>query len=273
MSETPVVDWFGRPAAAPAAARLAALYDLDFGDKVDDLDFFRQLARRTGGPILELACGTGRVALALAADGHRVVGLDISEAMLERARRKARDAKLPLELVRADMRDFAVDGRFALAIVAFGTFLVLAPEERRPCLARIRGHLAPGGLLAIDVFQPDPEKIAAKQGDVVHEWTREDPETGRTVTKLSTSHADVDGVDFRYLYDEVDATGAVRRHTGATRLHYLYHREFELLLEVSGFEVAGLYGSYELDAVTPRSPKLLAVGRRRERVVGERRGT
>lgn len=255
-------DWFGRPTQATLAERLAALYELDFGEKTDDLEFFRALARRTGGPILELACGSGRVALALSRDGHRVVGLDVSAAMLERARRKASEQKLAVELLQGDMREFRLRERFALAIIPAGSLLILDGEGQRACLARTREHLRDDGVLVVDVFQPNPEIIAAKQGDVVHEWTRQDPETGRTVMKLSTSHADVAGVDFSYVYDEIDETGVVRRFMSAARLHYLYRSELELLLQATGFTVEALYGSYELEPVTPHSPKLLAVARR-----------
>lgn len=258
----PEVDWFGRPAEPRIADRLAALYELDFGEKTDDLDFYRELARRTGDPILELACGSGRVALALGRDGHRVVGLDVSAAMLDRARRKAREARCIADFVEGDMRSFALGDRFALTLIAFGSFLILTPEEQQACLSCARKHLRPDGLLAIDVFQPNPEVIAAKQGDLVHEWTRVDPETGRTVMKLSTSHADVDGVDFSFIYDELDANDEVRRVMGSTRLHYIYRQQMLLLLEASGFVLDALYGSYDLDPVTPRSPKLLTVARR-----------
>lgn len=271
MPEAEPLDWLGQTATTEVAARLSALYDLDFHDKQDDLPFFRELARRTGGPILELACGTGRVAVPLARDGHRVVGLDISMAQLERARAKATAERLSLELLQGDMRDFALPEPFALILIAFNSFLLLRPEERLGCLARVREHLARDGPFALDVFQPDPELIAAKQGALVQQWVREDPESGRTVVKSQSSEADVDGVSSTNLYDEIDADGVVRRYARSFRLHYLYRRELELLLAAAGLDVEAMYGSYELDLVTPRSPKLLTVARRRERAEADRR--
>ncbi|HUQ16935.1 MAG TPA: methyltransferase domain-containing protein, partial [Candidatus Saccharimonadales bacterium] len=90
-------DWTGAPATPADDARSAAYYDLQYGfgpsdPPWPDVDWFRSVASGTGGPVLELGCGTGRIAVALAADGHAVVGLDRSEAMLGRAAERARAA-------------------------------------------------------------------------------------------------------------------------------------------------------------------------------------
>src|SRR5215207_5783514 len=79
--------------------------------------FYRSVARSTGGPVLEFACGTGRLTIPLAADGHDVVGLDSSACMLRRARAKAAEAGVPVSLMHGDMRHFALGQRFALVIV------------------------------------------------------------------------------------------------------------------------------------------------------------
>src|SRR5918912_1113576 len=79
--------------------------------------FYREIARRTGGPILELACGTGRLTLALARDGHEVVGLDASRAMLRAAHAKAEAEDVEITLVQGDMRSFDLGRRFPLVIV------------------------------------------------------------------------------------------------------------------------------------------------------------
>jgi ubiquinone/menaquinone biosynthesis C-methylase UbiE len=253
-------------AAEPAlAARLAELYDLDCGEKADDIDFYRAMARRTGSPVLELACGTGRIAIPLAHDGHRVVGLDVSAAQLARAREKADAAGVALELVRGDMRDFTLPEPFALVIVPFTSFLILAPEDRRAALARVREHLARGGLFVLDVFQPDPDRIAGTDGALVLEWTRTDPRTGNTVAKTSASIGDIDGVTFTFIYDDLDARGGAKRYASTARLHYVYRRELELLLAACGLEVEALYGDYDLTPVTSGSPRLIAFARRRER--------
>ncbi|HZP95840.1 MAG TPA: class I SAM-dependent methyltransferase [Candidatus Limnocylindria bacterium] len=248
------------------------LYDLDVPHAPSPaIDWFRGLAHMTGGPILELGVGTGRVAIPLAKDGHEVVGVDRSPAMLERAARNAKAAKAKLTLVEADMRTFSLDRTFPLVAIPFNTFLMLAPDERWAALARCREHLAAAGRLAIDVFQPDPNKVAGLDGAVREEWRRADPETGRPITKFSSTRADVDATTFRWWYDEEREDGTVRRITREATLHYLYRREAELLLPAAGLEIDTLHGDYDGSAVTGTSPKLLIVLRRRERGAGRDR--
>jgi hypothetical protein len=174
----------------------------------------------------------------------------------------------------ADMRTFSFEETFALIFVGFNSFLMLTPNDRWACLARVREHLAARGRFALDVFQPDPELIVGLDGGVVDEWERLDPETGRPVHKFSSSRANVDGVAYRIWYDESGEDGAVRRIGGTTMLHYLYRREAELLLAEAGFEVESLHGDYDGSPAEPRSRKLLVVAKRRERGSGrERRGS
>ena len=207
----------------------------------------------------------------LAVDGHAVVGLDRSSAMLARAERRARALGADVRWVEGDMRNFSFDGTFALITVPANTFLMLAPDERWQCLARSREHLAPDGRLAIDVFQPDPARIAGLDGGVVRDWTREDPESGREVAKFSSVQANVDGTTFRWWYEEVDPGGAVRRWEREATLHYLYRREAELLFPEAGFEIESMHGDYDGSSTGPRSPKLLIVAKRRERGAGRER--
>lgn len=272
MGPRNAIDWFGGEVSAEQAERFAALYDLDapHGPSAA-IDWFRAIARRTGGPILELGCGTGRVAIPLAQDGHEVVGLDRSPAMLARAERHARRDSVSLRLVEGDMRSFSFSEAFALIAIPFNTFLMLTPDERRSCLARVREHLASSGLLAVDCFQPDPEHIVGRDGGVREEWTRRDGESGRDVTKFSSARANVDQIDLHWWFEEVDEEGHVTRWQRATTMHYLYRREAELLLADAGFELDALHGDYDGSPAGGTSPKLLIVARRRERGSGHER--
>lgn len=123
-----------------------------------DIDFYGRLAGRTGGPVLDLGGGTGRVAILLAEAGFEVWCLDLSSGMLERG--KARVAGTPLaeriRFVHGDMRSFDLEERaFGLAIAPFRAFqLLLEAADQRSCLAAIRGHLRPGGILALQLFDP-----------------------------------------------------------------------------------------------------------------------
>jgi len=266
------VDWFGSEATTEQAERLAALYDLDLPHGPSPaIDWFRAIARRTGGPILELGCGTGRVAIPLAQDGHEVVGLDRSAAMLARAEKNARRDGVSLRLVEGDMRSFSFSEAFALIAVPSNTFLMLTPDERWACLARSREHLSPTGLFALDLFQPDPDRIAGVDGGVREEWTRHDSESGREVTKFSSTRSDVDKTTFRWWYEQLDDEGRVLRWQREATLHFLYRGEAELMFAKAGFDIEALHGDYDGSAVQGHSPKLLVIARRRERGAGRER--
>ena len=310
-------DWTGAETTPDEDARLAAYYDLQYGFAGDaprwpDVDWFRSVASGTGGPVLELGCGSGRIAVALAADGYTVVGVDRSPAMLLRARERARAAGVAAEFVSGDLRDFSLGGsladsavlpdatrpdttrpdtvqpntaqtnaaradtarpettvrRFPLVIVPFNTFLMLPPGDRRACLARVRAHLAPDGQLAIDVFQPDPERIAGFDGGVLDEGTHRDDRTDERVTFFTSTKATVDRTTQTLRIDAVGPDGLVHRYERVLTLHFLYRQEAELLLDQAGFEVLSVHGDREGTPADERSPRLLIVARRRDR--GER---
>ena len=116
---------------------LARYYDMDVSEETDDIAMYLALAAASDGPVLELASGSGRIAVPLAEAGHPVVGVDLDSAMLDRARARWSAAKTvavtggPLELVQSDMRDLALEERFDLAILAFNSLLVLPDRGRR----------------------------------------------------------------------------------------------------------------------------------------------
>ena len=133
--------------------------DLSHTPVAGDVDFFVELAREHGGPVLELASGTGRVALALAAAGSTVTGLELSPAMLRRAQANrdglAAEVRERATFVRGDMRSFDLGAAFALVIVPFRGFQgLMTPQDQRDCLESVRRHLAPGGLFVVDLFDP-----------------------------------------------------------------------------------------------------------------------
>ncbi|HKY49965.1 MAG TPA: class I SAM-dependent methyltransferase, partial [Candidatus Limnocylindria bacterium] len=188
-----------------------------------------------------------------------------------RAERYARRESVSLRLVEGDMRSFSFSEAFALIAIPANTFLMLTPDDRWACLARVREHLAPNGLLAVDCFQPNPETIVGEDGGVREEWTRHDPESGREVTKFSSSRANVDQVDLRWWFEELDEQGRVTRWQRAATLHYMYRREADLMFSAAGFDLEALHGDYDGTPASGSSPKLLVVARRRERGAGRER--
>ncbi|HVG86353.1 MAG TPA: methyltransferase domain-containing protein [Vicinamibacterales bacterium] len=223
----------------------AALYDHEYKRRRADVLFYRDLARRvvgdSGGPILELGCGTGRVTVPLARDGHRVVALDQSEAML--AGLEARRARLPavarerITVVRGDLRDFALGRRFPLIIAAFNVLEHLYTRvELDACLRAVRRHLAPDGCFAFDVQLPD---LGWLLRDPSRRWARTrftHPTTGKRVW-YATNH-DYDPISqialIRIYYTPEDGTP---EHVVLLSQRKYFPAELEALVAHAGLRV------------------------------------
>jgi SAM-dependent methyltransferase len=127
-------------------------HDLECGRYTADLECWRALSREAGDPILDVGAGTGRVALDLAARGHRLTALDRDPELLAELARRAEELALELEVVVADAREFDLQARYALCLVPMQTIQLLGGAEGRAAfLRRARGHLTGNGLLAIAI--------------------------------------------------------------------------------------------------------------------------
>lgn len=251
-------------------AGYARFYDLDYAGVDDDLFMIRQFAARCGSPILELACGTGRVLLPLAHEGYEVVGVDVSPAMLAVAQKKVAREGLEgrVALVEQDMRELNLDRHFALAFVALNSFChLLDIDEQLAVLGGVHRHLEPGGLLILDLFNPDLARLLEMGGQVILDKTMAEPESGQRVMKLSSQRVDLAEqiIHVTLLVDEVDGEGVVQRTIFPFDMRYLFRFELELLLRHAGFELEAVYGSYDLDEFQAESERMIAVARRPER--------
>lgn len=244
----------------------ARLYDLDYAGFDDDLFMYQQFAARCGAPILELGCGTGRLLLALASDGYEVTGVDVSAPMLELARRKVINQELEgcVTLLQRNMRELDLGGRFNLAFAAINSFMHMeTADDQLATLSRIRERLNPGGLLILDLFNPDPGRLLDAQGQVVLDKVMTDPETGHQLIKFRSQKVDLaqQMLHMTLIIDDVDTEGNVRRYMYPFPLRYLFRGELELLLQQASYEVEALYGSYDLDEFRSDSDKMIVVAR------------
>ena len=176
----------------PEAARLAeasydaiaALYehDMERSAPAGDVAFYRARCAGVATPILELACGTGRIGLALAQDGPLVVGLDRSSGMLREARRRARTLGLEgrVRLLRGDLRALPFRACFERVICAYSSLTYLAePGAAETFLRAVRSRLRPGGRFLLDVFVPRAELARAGAAVLVRDYERELPDGTR----------------------------------------------------------------------------------------------
>lgn len=257
--------------AERAAAALARLYDLDLSEEPGDLDLYRALAVRTGGPILELAVGSGRLAVPLAADGNDVTGVDADPAMLARARAAAAAAGKAtarrLRLVEGDARTIRLDdaGAFKLAFIPLNSiFLMGSRVDQAAAVATLAAHLAPDGVAVVDVWLPDAEDLARYDGRLVLEWAREDPGTGRTVTKTCSAAFDPTAgvVRLTTIFEEGLEGEAPARWVRADRLRLVNPDELASFAEAAGLEVETVAGDYDLGRLAPGSERVVLIARR-----------
>lgn len=258
-----------------SATDLARWYDLDLRDDPGDLDLYRALAARTGGPILELAVGSGRIAVPLAASGLEVVGVDDDPAMLARARRRWQDAQRAtggsspapetgsLELIEADLLEVDLGARFGLVILALNSLLLLAEAERQArALEAMARHLRRDGLAVVDVWLPPVDDLAAYDGRLLVEWTRSDEETGERVSKSSSATFDAatSAVELLTFFDAWPAAGgALRRIERLDRLRLVGADELLRMASDAGLAPETLAGDHQMSPFGPGAERALLV--------------
>jgi SAM-dependent methyltransferase len=267
------------------ATALARLYDVDLLDDPGDIDLYVALAARTGGPILELAAGSGRIAMPLVQAGYEVTAVDIDPAMLARLRDRlaatvtatatATATGQPnvsgrLHPVEADLigLKLAGDPQFGLAILGLNSILLLdSREKQRAAIETMARHLAPGGVAVVDVWLPAADELARYDGRLSLEYVRIDPETHLVVTKTaSAEHEPTRGrVDLTAIYDEGEQGGPIRRWVRHDRLRLLSPDELSDMAEDAGLIVEVLAGSYDLEPLVNHDERVILIARRRGR--------
>ena len=243
-------------------APIAHLYEAEHGNWDDDLGMYEAFARRTGGPILDLGCGTGRVAVPLAVAGHDVHGIDVSDDLLTIANLKAQQKGARITLRHADMREPAIGGLFALAICAMDTFVHLpSTEAQLEAVRAVYAALKPGGMFVVDVLHPSLDRLAGADGVLRVQRSFELP-GGSIVTHLVAWDVDPgeQTIDATHIFDIAGSGGALQRRQTTMRMRYLHRFEMDLVLRHAGFGDIELYGSPDLEPFDAASDRMIFVG-------------
>jgi SAM-dependent methyltransferase len=208
---------------------IAELYDPWSASVVEDVAFYLAEARTSGGPVVELGVGTGRIAVPIAADGIRVIGIDSSQGMLDVCARRAALAGVELDLRFGDLREPPVSERVPLVICPFRSLLHMHTDEDREAVLRAAHELLlPGGRFVFDVFAPDADDIEQTHG----RWLEREP-----------------GIFEHALWDEQARTLSLTVRDGEREttmaLAWLSPGEWQVLLERSGYEIEECYGWFD----------------------------
>jgi len=226
-----------------------ALYDLFFERLDYGLDFYLGLACSAGGPVLEVACGTGRIMLPCLKAGVEVEGLDLSPSMLSRLRHKAKALGFEPKLHEANMAGFRLSRRYALIMITFNAFVHnLTTEDQLATLNNCREHLLPGGRLVFDTGFPGQAWIGAPSGTREMEMELAHPETGLPMRMWDTRTFDR-VKQLQYSFNEIellDAKGQIiATHPSKTTTRWIYKAEMELLLRLAGFARWKILGGFD----------------------------
>lgn len=211
-----------------------------------------------GGPVLELACGTGRITIPIAKEGFDVTGIDISKEMLSVARRTAAVSKTKIHFKRADNRKFSLNRRFKVIYYPYNSVAHLYDlKSIFNCFSRVKKHLLPGGRFIFDIFNPNLNMLTRKASrPPVKKYSYNELETGKKVV-----------ISENNFYDRKTQINHVRWHydiegkkiVAALNMRIYFPAELDGLLLSNGFTINHKYGDFDCSDFTSASPKQIYI--------------
>jgi 2-polyprenyl-3-methyl-5-hydroxy-6-metoxy-1,4-benzoquinol methylase len=236
-------------------------YDLQTENFVEDIPFYERQIDRYGQPVLELACGTGRITIPLAKKGVAITGLDVTESMLSLARQKAAKDAVEVDWVLADCRDFQLNRRFRLIFIPVNSITHLHRREDLEALfGRVKEHLHQKGRFIIDVFNPSLDILCRNPEKRFPVAEYEDPDgRGQVAVTENNIYDTTTQINHLKWYYRIGNKEDVRVVENNMRIIYPY--ELDDLLHYNGFAVEAKYGDYNESSFDPSSPKQLTICR------------
>jgi len=235
-------------------------YDLEEGERsAARIAFYSELAKTVGGPVLEIACGSGLVTIPIAAQGLTVTGLDLAHSMLEHAHKKAEEQNLNIRWVEADARSFDLGKQFQFILLTGNAFQAfLHREDQEALLASVKRHLATNGIFSFETRNPSG-----------HDLTNQPEE------EFDQSYISVEGyrvsVSFTQRYDPLAQimywtsyrhwNAGAREHKKETHIacRFTYPQELEALLHYSGFQIIQQYGNWDKETLSASSSSIISI--------------
>jgi 2-polyprenyl-3-methyl-5-hydroxy-6-metoxy-1,4-benzoquinol methylase len=243
--------------------RDAQAYDLEDAGYDADVPLTEQLAKSSGGPVLDLACGTGTMALRLAQQGYQITGVDITPEMIEWAAQKAAAQGVSVEWVVADGRTFQLQKQFSFIYMlgnAFQHFLTRADHEA--LLARVREHLQPEGRFLFGTRNPSPRNLFEARFADPQTYTMEDGT--RLIASEQQEYDSITQIQHYTFHNQwIHPSGQQTEKTSRTALRYVFPQEMEALLYYNGFQIQACYGNWQQEPLTAASRYMIYVCQKR----------
>ena len=232
---------------------------IDYKGEHPSTSFYTALAQQSGGPVLELACGTGRVTFPIARQGVAITGLEIAPAMLAHARHKAEQEGLAIKWVAGDARTFDLGEKFKLIFMtgnAFQAFLNNA--DQWALLQSVHAHLAAGGLWAFETRNPTWSALTTDLNET--QWLAYTDPQGRAVRVTEIREYDhVAQVLVYTLYRRWQDTDGPQLRTTRIALRYTFPQELNALLHHHGFRIVQQQGNWDGAPLTQASPSIITL--------------
>lgn len=221
--------------------------------RYDDILFYVNKAKKYGDPILELACGTGRVTIPMAKEGFSITGLDLLNSMLKEAKRKSKKNGIEIEWIEADMTDFNLNNKFNLIIMpgcAFNWFLDLKSAEK--CLTNVKRHLKPKSFFIFDAFNPDLNFLVRDPSKTYPNAKYQDPDgNGLVVVSESNTYNKATQInEVRLSYSIANKT-----ISNELKLRIFFPQELDAILKYNGFNIEAKYGDFDQTPFTSDSKR------------------
>ncbi len=237
-------------------------YDLVCDAFDADRPCIEQWARSLGGPLLDLACGTGRMAIHLAELGYSVTGVDVVPEMIAHARHKAAARSVAVEWVVADARSFQLHRQFPGIFMLMNAFqFLLTRADHEAMLARVREHLLPEGWFLFETRNPSPRNLYEVRHPDGEQFTT--PDGGQLIITEQQHYDPITQIqhctgDYQWRH----ADGQHEEKTLRTALRYVFPQEMEALLYYNGFQIRACYGDWQQAPLTAASPAMIYVCQR-----------
>ena len=217
-----------------------ALYDACTAHKIDDIPFYEHWAKQTNGPILELACGTGRIAKHLIESGFNYTGLDLSSVFIDHCRSNFPNGKFTT----GDMCDFNLGQKFDLIFIPFNSFLHLYKEdEMTQCLKSIQNHLSDNGKFLLDIFVPNPEFLYRDPDKKYEEMTIIHPNGGECTVWQKNQYKEETEINHIHWFFNRGNSEPMDEYDFDMRM--IYPDTMDRVLSDSDFTIEEKWGDYD----------------------------
>ena len=230
----------------------ARRYDLFEGEFATGnfLDFYVRQIQKYGEPVLEIACGSGRLTIPLAEKGFNIKGLDLSDKMLALAKEKAARRNVKLDLMKGDMTDFDLDEKFKLIFIPAQSLSHLyTVAEVEKCFACVKNHLADDGRFLLELFNPSLE-ILLEKPDQIHPQSN----IGNIAVDSKSFYDTATQIKHIELIFKGDENAVL-----TFKMRQFFPQEIDALLKYNGFRIEHKYGNHLEEKFNSDSPKQLII--------------